>query len=156
MLRHLTRRTFQLALFYLICVASGYAQTTTKSYGHVYVEITKKKKPKRIYTKVEIKSAFTGGDSSWTQSLEKTLNQSIHYKNGAKAGKYIVSVIFVVDKEGNISDIRCVNDPPGFRMAEEVLRAIKKKARWLPSSQGIPVRPYRTSSSAPTYSNLRC
>ena len=146
-------RNFQLSLLCLICIASSYAQTATSSYGRVDVEITKEKKPKKIYTKVEIKSAFTGGDSSWIQSLEKTLNQSIQYENGAKAGKYIVSVVFVVDKEGNISDIRCLNDPPGFGMAEEVLRAIKKKTKWLPSSQGVPVRPYRTSSSTPTVSN---
>jgi hypothetical protein len=153
MLRHLTKRNFQLALLCLICVASSYAQTATKSYGRVDVEIIKEKKPKKINTKVKIKSAFTGGDSSWIQSLEKTLNQSIQYKNGAKAGKYIVSVAFVVDKEGDISDIRCVNDPVGFGMEEQVLRAIKKKTKWLPSSQGVPVRPYRTSSSTPPESN---
>ena len=93
MLRHLTTRNFQLALLCLICVTSSYAQTATKSYGRVDVEIIKEKKPKKIYTKVEIKSAFTGGDSSWIQSLEKTLNQSIQYKNGTKAGKYIVSIL---------------------------------------------------------------
>ena len=103
------------------------------------------KKPKKIYTRVEIKSAFTGGDSSWIHSIEKTLNQSIQYKNGAKAGKYIVSIVFFVDKEGDISDVRCTNDPVGFGMEEQVLRAIKKKPKWIPSSQGIPVRPYRTS-----------
>jgi uncharacterized protein YjhX (UPF0386 family) len=146
---------FQLTLLCLICIACSYAQTASKSYGRVDVEITKEKKPKRIYTKVEIKSAFTNGDSSWIQSLEKTLNQSIQYKNGAKAGKYIVSVGFIVDKEGIISDIRCLNDPPGFGMTEEVLRAIRKGKgpKWLPSSQGVPVRPYRTSSSTPPVSN---
>ncbi|MBL7738668.1 MAG: hypothetical protein JNK14_05575 [Chitinophagaceae bacterium] len=147
-------RKFQLALLCLICVAGSYAQTATKHYGRVDVEIIKEKKPKKIYTKVEIKSAFTGGDSSWIQALEKTLDQSIQYKNGAKAGKYIVSVQFVADKEGNISDVRCVNDPVGFGMEEQVLRAIKKKTKWLPSSQGVPVRPYRTSSSStPPVSN---
>jgi antitoxin component YwqK of YwqJK toxin-antitoxin module len=143
-------RIFQLTLLCLICISSSYAQTATKSYGRVDVEITKEKKPKKIYTKVEIKSAFTGGDSSWIQSLEKKLNQSIHYKNGAKSGKYIVSVVFIVDKEGNIADIRCVNNPHGFGMEAEVLRAIKTKTKWLPSFQGGQIiRPYRTSSSTP-------
>jgi protein TonB len=153
MLRHLIIRNFQLALLCLVCIASSHAQTATKSYGRVNVEITKEKKPKKIYAKVDIKSAFTGGDSSWIRSVEKTLNQSIQYKNGAKAGKYIVTVIFVADKEGSISDIRCVNDPVGFGMEEEVLRAIRKGPKWVPSSQGIPVRPYRTSSSTPPVSN---
>jgi antitoxin component YwqK of YwqJK toxin-antitoxin module len=108
MLTPLTKIIFQFTILCLICIASSYAQTATKSYGRVDVEIIKEKKPKKIYTKIEIKSAFTGGDSSWIQSLEKTLNQSIPYKNGAKAGKYIVTVVFVVDKEGNMSDIVCV------------------------------------------------
>lgn len=153
MLRQLRKKIFQLVLLCHLCVASSYAQIGTNSYGRVDVGIIKEKKPKKIYTKVEIKDAFTGGDSSWIQSLEKTLNQSIPYKNGAKAGKYIVSVLFVVDKEGNISDIRCINDPVGFGMEEQVLHAIKKKPKWLPSSQGVPVRPYRTSSSTPPAGN---
>ena len=97
--------------------------------------------------------AFPGGDSSWTQSLEKTLNQSLPFKNGAKAGKYIVSVAFIVDKEGIISDIRCLNDPHGFGMEEQVMRALKKGIgpKWLPGSR--PVRPYRTSSTTPPASN---
>ena len=150
-------RNFLLAIPCLIFIASSYAQTATKSYGRVDVEITKVKKPKKIYIKVEIKSAFTGGDSSWIKSLEQTLNQTIKYKNGAKAGQYIVSVIFVVDKEGNLYDIRCLNDPPGFGMAGDVLDAIRKKTKliWLPSSQGIQVKPYSTSSSTPPVSNLQ-
>jgi hypothetical protein len=143
-------RIFQLTLLCLIFIGSSYAQTATKSYGRVDVEITKQKKPKKIYTKAEIKSAFTGGDSSWISSLEMKLNQSIQYKNGAKPGKYIVSVVFVLGKEGNIADIRCVNNPHGFGMEAEVMRAIKTKTKWLPSSQGEQmVRPYRTSSSTP-------
>jgi hypothetical protein len=75
---------------------------------------------------VEIKSAFPGGDSSWVQSIEKSINQSISYKNGAKKGKYIVSVAFVVAKDGSLSDIRCVNDPVGFGMEAVVIRVLKK------------------------------
>ncbi len=153
MLRDLSKRNFLVALLCLTGVACSYAQTVTKNYGRVEVVIIKEKKPEKIYTKVEIKSAFTGGDSSWIQSLEKTLNQSIPYKNGVKAGNYIVSVVFIVDKEGDISDVRCVNDPVGFGMEEQVMRAIRKKTKWLPASQGVPVKPYRTSSSATSASN---
>lgn len=110
------------------------------------MEITKEKKPKNINVKVDIKSAFTGGDSSWIQSLEKTLNLSIQYENGAKPGKYIGLVQFIVDRDGNISDIKPLTSN-GYGMEAEVLRAIKKKAVWIPSSQGVPVRPYRTSST---------
>jgi periplasmic protein TonB len=146
-------RSFALVLLGCIYFAQGYAQTGTNSIGRIAVEITKEKKPKRIYATVEIIVPFPGGDSSWIASLEKTLNQSMPYKNGAKPGKYIVSVVFIVDKQGDISDIRSVNDPVGFGMEEQVLRVLKKKSKWLPASQGVPVRPYRTSSSTPPGSN---
>lgn len=144
-----------IATVFFICVAESFGQTATGRYGRIDVEITKEKKPRKIHAKVEITSAFIGGDSSWVQSIEASINQSIKYKNGAKPGKYIVSVQFVVDKEGDIADIRCVNDPVGFGMEEQVLRAIKKKPKWFPSSQGVPVRSYRTSSSTPPGSNLK-
>ena len=143
---------FQLALFCFICVANSYGQTVTNSYGRIDVEITKEKKPKRVYTKVEIKPAFPGGDSSWVQSLENKLNQSVRANRRVKKGKYIVSVQFVVDRNGSISDVKALTSN-GYGMEAEVLRAIKKKAKWLPSSQGVPVKPYRTSSSTPPVSN---
>jgi protein TonB len=144
-------RNFHLVLVCLICFANSYGQTATKSYGKIDVEITKENR-KKIYAKVEIKSAFPGGDSSWVQSIQTTLNQSIQLGKGAKKGKYIVSAQFVVDKDGNISDLKAMTSN-GYGMEAEVLRAIKKKPKWLPSSQGVPVRPYRTSSSAPPVSN---
>jgi hypothetical protein len=52
-------RFFQLALFCSICLAKSYGQTATRSYGDIVVEITKEKKPKKVYAKVEIKSAFS-------------------------------------------------------------------------------------------------
>lgn len=136
-------------LFSLSFFGISYTQIATHNQGRVDVTFKKMKRPKKIYITAEIKSAFTGGDSAWIQSLEQTLNQTIQYKNGAKPGTYIVSVVFVTDKAGNISDLRCVNNKVGFGMEKQVLRAIKKKARWLPAPQGIPVKRYRTSSSAP-------
>ena len=137
-------RNFQLALLCLICVAKSYGQTVTTSYGRIDVVITKEKKPKKIYTKVEIKSAFPGGDSSWAQSIENELNQSIRVDRRAKKGRYVVSVQFVVAKDSSLGDIRCLNDP-GFGMAREVMRVVKKYSKkWGPSS--YPVKAYRRSS----------
>jgi hypothetical protein len=89
-------RYFRIALFCIICVAKSYGQPSTRKFGTVNVEITKEKKPKRIYTKVEITGALPGGDSSVIQSLEQKLNQSIDVKNKVKAGKYLVSVRFLL------------------------------------------------------------
>jgi hypothetical protein len=121
-------RNLQLALLCFICVSKSYGQTVTNTYGRIDVEITKEKNPKKIYAKVEIKSAFPGGDSSWVQSLEKKLK-----------GEYIVSVAFIVVKDGSIADVRCLSDP-GFGMCAEVVRAIKKGPKWTPAPGGVKVR----------------
>jgi hypothetical protein len=74
---------------------------------------------------VEITGAHPGGDSSLIQSLEQMLEQSIKIKNKAKAGKYFVSVAFLLEGDGSVTDIRCVNDP-GFGMCEQVVTVIKR------------------------------
>ena len=149
-----TMRIFQLAILCFICVAKTYGQTANNSYGKIDVEITKQKRPKKIYAKVEIKESFPGGDSSWVQSIEKKISQSLKYRNGAKKGKYIVSVQFVVLKDSSLADIRCVNSPPnGFGMEQEVIRALKGRAVWQPAYFPSPVRPYRTSTVTSSSSN---
>jgi hypothetical protein len=151
-LRHLTMRYFQLVMLCFICLAKSYGQTGTRSYHTVVVEITKEKKPKKISTKVEITSPFPGGDSSWIQSLEEKLNQSIPVKNGAKAGKYIVSVSFLIEKDGSLTDIRCLNDPD-FEMCKHVMAAIKRNfpgKRWgTQIDSSGKVRQYHTTSTTP-------
>ena len=144
-------RSFQLVLVCFICFASSYGQTATNTYGKIDVEITKENR-KKIYAKVKIKSAFPGGDSSWVQSIGTKLNQSIQLEKRAKKGKYLVSVQFVVDTDGSISNVKALTSN-GYGMEAEVLRAIKKKTKWLPSSQGVRIMPYRTSSSTPPVSN---
>jgi hypothetical protein len=136
LLKHLIMRSFQLALVFLVCFAKTYGQTATRMYGKIEVVITREKKPKKIYTKVEISPAFAFADSFWVQSLEKSLNQSSQVKNRVKAGKYIVSVRFLLEKDGSVTDITCLNDP-GFGMCEQVITLVKKKtagwSRWSPA-----------------------
>ena len=128
-------RTFQLILLCLVSVANGYAQPVAKNYyAKINVEITKERKPKRIYSKVEIVKPFPGGDSSWIQLMEKRIDQSLAFRNGAKKGKYIVSVNFIMSKDRVVSDVQCVADP-GFGMCEAVIRAIRNSPRWLPVRQ---------------------
>jgi len=128
-------KIFQLVLLCFICVAKSYGQPVAQNYyGRLEVEFTKEKRPKKFYTKVEIKSAFPGGDSAWVKSIEKDINQSIGVGKGVKKGKYIVSVKFILSKDGNLSDIACENDP-GFGMCGEVIRVLKKTKKWTPARQ---------------------
>jgi hypothetical protein len=140
-------RSLQFVILCLILVSNSYSQTTTNSYGQIDVEITKEKRPKKVYAKVEIRSAFIGGDSLWIQSFETRLNQSLQLNKRLKKGKYIVSVAFVLAKDGRFSDIRCLNDP-GFEMCQEVKNVlIKGAARWEPAAQGgHSVSTYRRSA----------
>jgi hypothetical protein len=132
----LAMRYFQLALLCFICIAKSYGQTGTRHYVGLVVEITKEKRPKKIYTKVEITSpGFPNGDSSWVQSLEESLNQTIPFRNGAKPGKYMVSVRFLIERDGSLTDIVCLKDP-GFGMCKQVKVAVIKKfsPRWRPQT----------------------
>ena len=59
--------------------------------------------------------------------------------NGAPEGTYTVYVQFVVDKEGNISDVKALTNH-GYGMEEEAVRVIKKGPNWTPAIQnGRPV-----------------
>ena len=144
-------RLFKLLFICFVCFAKSNGQTPTNSYGRIDVEITKESR-KKIYAKVEIKSAFRGGDSAWVLSIEAKLNQSSQLGKGARRGKYIVSILFIVNKDGTISDVKALTSN-GYGMEAEVLRAINKMTMWVPSSQGVPVRPYRTSSLLPPLNN---
>ena len=142
MLKHLTMKSFQLILLCFVCVAKSYGQG-----GQIVIEITKEKH--KIFTTKVIQWVNPRADSSWVPSIEKGLNQSLSVNKRAKRakkGKYIVSVIFIIDKEGNISDVECKNDPgyPGYGIGirEEVVRAIKKSGKW-GTGKGYIVRPYK-------------
>jgi periplasmic protein TonB len=87
-----------------------------------------------IFTTVEIAAQFPGGFDAWKKYLERNLNAGLPAENGAQTGKYTVMVSFVVDAEGNISDVKAEN-APGFGTEAEAIKIIKKGPRWLPAIQ---------------------
>jgi hypothetical protein len=97
----------------------------------------------KIYEKVEIEASFLGGDSKWRQYLERNVNGQVATDNGAPEGAYTTVVQFVVDKEGNISDVRALTNH-GYGMEEEAMRVIKRGPKWNPAVQnGRQVKAYR-------------
>lgn len=88
-----------------------------------------------VFTKVEIEASFTGGNQAWRKYLEKNLNGSVPTDNDAPIGLYTVIVQFVVDKEGNVGDMKALTNH-GYGMEEEVMRAIIKGPKWSPALQG--------------------
>jgi len=88
----------------------------------------------KVFTKVENPAEFPGGQSEWRRYLGKTLNAEEAIEAGAAPGSYTVKVQFIVDKEGNISDVQSLNDP-GFGMAAQAVNVIKKGPKWKPALQ---------------------
>ena len=75
---------------------------------------------------------FPGGEVAWQKYLQRNLNRDLPVEKGAPPGKYVVEISFIVDKEGNLSDIQAENDP-GFGTKEEALRMIEKGPKWVPA-----------------------
>lgn len=111
--------------------------------GKQIVEVKKEDDENKIFDKVEIEASFPGGDSKWRQYLERNANGQVATDNGAPEGTYTTVVQFVVDKEGNISDVRSLTNH-GYGMEEEAIRVIKKGPKWNPAVQnGRQVKAYR-------------
>jgi protein TonB len=97
----------------------------------------------KIFDKVEIEAAFPGGDGKWRRYLETNCNGQVATDNGAPEGTYTTVIQFVVDKEGNISDVRALTNH-GYGMEDEAMRVIKKGPKWTPAIQnGRSVKAYR-------------
>lgn len=89
---------------------------------------------------VEVEARFNG---DWKKFLERNLNPEVPVNNSAPEGRYSVVVRFVVDKEGNVSDIEPLTNH-GYGMEQEAVRVLRKAARWEPAFQnGIHVKAYR-------------
>lgn len=111
--------------------------------GKQIVEEKKDEDENKIFDKVEIEASYPGGDAKWRQYLERTLNASTPVDNGAPEGNYTVQVQFVVDKEGNISDVRSLTNH-GYGMEQEAVKVIQKGPKWIPAQQnGRQVKAYR-------------
>jgi protein TonB len=92
-----------------------------------------------IFERVEIEAEFPGGVNKWRQYLERNLRVD----NDIPEGTYAVLIQFVVDKDGNISDVIALTDH-GYGMEDEAKRVIKRGPKWNPAIQnGREVKAYR-------------
>jgi protein TonB len=115
----------------------------TPDQGKQVIEEKKEDDENKIFEKVEIEAAFPGGESAWRKYLERNLNANTPVDNGAPEGSYTVWVQFIVDKEGNISDVKPLTSH-GYGMEEEAAKIIKKGPKWTPAQQnGRQVKAYR-------------
>lgn len=104
---------------------SGVIEITTKNYQN-------KKVSNRADTLTP--AEFPGGADGFSKYLGRSVDASIPVKKGAPPGTYKVFVSFVVDRDGNVSDVKAENDP-GYGTANEAIRVVAKGPSWLPAMQ---------------------
>lgn len=111
--------------------------------GKQVIEEKKEEDENQVFTKVEVEASFKGGEKEWRRFLERNLEANVPVDNSAPEGTYTVTVQFIVDKEGKISDVRALSSH-GYGMEEEAMRVIKKGPDWIPAVQnGRNVKAYR-------------
>ncbi|MBK7098962.1 MAG: energy transducer TonB [Sphingobacteriales bacterium] len=104
---------------------------------------TKPDNESEIFTKVEIDASYPGGPSAWRTFLERNLKPEVGVDNGAAWSVYTVIVQFIVDKEGNMIDVKRLSIN-GHGMEQEAVRVIKNSGKWKPAIQnGREVKAYR-------------
>jgi len=81
---------------------------------------------------VEEQAAFPGGDNAWSKYLRKHLKYPRSAMRMGIEGRIILS--FVVDLQGNISDIKVVRGIGGG-CDEEAKRVLSNSPRWSPGKQ---------------------
>jgi periplasmic protein TonB len=96
----------------------------------------------KTFTKVEIESEFPGGAGAWLRYLNKNLRYPDDAVNNEIQGTVVVQ--FIVDKEGNVSDVQPISGPDNGGLREEAVRVIKKSGKWTPAVQnGRQVKSYK-------------
>ena len=83
------------------------------------------------FTTVQVEAKYPG---NWENFLRRNLNNETPVDNGAPPGQYRVTVSFRVDKQGNVTEVKALNDP-GYGTASEAVRAIKASGKWEPGIQ---------------------
>lgn len=105
-----------------------------KGTGQVAAPKTDNEDYDKEFTSVQVEAQFPGGQDAWRKYLERNLNQQTPADNGAPTGNYTVTVSFLVDKDGNVSQVQALTDP-GYGCAAEATRVISKGPKWKPAIQ---------------------
>lgn len=88
-----------------------------------------------VFTVVSLQARFPGGTDAWRRFLEKNLNRDEPVMNGAAPGSRLTVIVsFIVDREGNVSEVKAENDP-GYGTAAEAVRVIRRGPKWMPAEQ---------------------
>ncbi|MET0243614.1 MAG: TonB family protein [Flavitalea sp.] len=96
----------------------------------------------KTFTKVEIESKYPGGPAAWARFLNKNLANQYPQDAIDNEIQGTVVVQFIVDKEGNVSDVAAVSGPK--ELHDAAVKVIKKSGKWEPAVQnGRQVKSYK-------------
>ncbi|MBS1605089.1 MAG: energy transducer TonB [Bacteroidetes bacterium] len=110
--------------------------------GKVIEEPKKKDDEPEIWTKVEIESEFPGGMAAWLRFLHKNLDYPQEAINLEIGGQVMVQ--FIVDEQGNVSNVQAISGPDKGGLREEAVRVIRKSGLWTAAIQnGRKVKSYK-------------
>jgi len=106
------------------------------------IEEPKKKEDDGPLMVVEIESEFPGGVAAWSRFLHKNLNYPQDAINNEIEGQVMVQ--FIVDEQGNVSNVQAISGPDKGGLREEAVRVIKKSGSWTAAIQnGRKVKSYK-------------
>ena len=89
---------------------------------------------KPIFSQAQQEPQFPGGAKGWLTYLQNNLKADVPAKNNAPKGTYTVTVSFLVDEKGKVSEVKAIKDP-GYGTATEAVRVIAKGPDWIPATQ---------------------
>ncbi len=97
----------------------------------------------KVFEKVELE-AYTN-EKAWTEHIKKKTQLPDSILKDIPGGTYKINVQFIIDKYGNIGQIKAKNDP-GFGLARRAEHVVSiYNGTWIPALQcGRIVNAYRT------------
>lgn len=88
----------------------------------------------KVFEKVDEIAAFQGGAEAWRKYLQRNLATDVAQKQGLPKGGYTVIVEFVVNEDGNVTDVKPVAASKACTdCIKEAVRVIKNSPRWIPA-----------------------
>jgi protein TonB len=104
-----------------------------ESIGRGIIQPPKRENPDSVFLSVQIESSYPGGIEAWRRFLIKNLSNN-YPQDAAEAGiKGKVVVMFIVDRDGNVSDVHPIEGPK--ELHDLAIKVIKKSGKWQPAQQ---------------------
>lgn len=104
-----------------------------------FINLTEKKgiagidEEKSIFTKLDFEASYPGGPWAYARFLNSTFRYPDKAQKLEIQGTVVVQ--FLVDRNGNLSDVEVISGPASGGLREEAVRIIKASGKWLPGIQ---------------------